>query len=151
MSASSPPTVQQLLGEFYARNQFDDDGGAEQRLAWIKFGFFSIPLPNLASRRQNVYLHDLSHLVTGYDTSWRGESAVSAWEIGAGGWRNLYFPWVLTLWAMGLGVILYPRSTWQAFAQGLQMDNALVCGRSRALAPLGLGLGCLLAVFSWVG
>ena len=90
-----------------------------------------IPIPNAESRRNNVYLHDVSHIVTEQDTTWKGESAVSAWEIASGGWGNLYLPWLLTLWAMGLGVLFYPKSVFKSFRQGLAMDNALTCGLSK--------------------
>ncbi len=124
-------TVQQAIADFYNKNDFGDDGGTSDKYVWIKFGFFSIPIPNAESRRNNVYLHDLSHIITGCDTSWKGESAVSAWEVASGGWGDLYLPWLLTLWAMGLGVLFYPKNTFKAFKQGLSMNNALNCGLTR--------------------
>lgn len=119
------------IQDFYDRHDFGEDGGINEKYAWIKFGFFSIPIPNIESRRNNVYLHDVSHIVTGYDTTWKGESAVSAWEIASGGWKNLYFPWLLTLWAMGLGVLFYPSNVLRSFKLGLTMNNALTCGLSK--------------------
>ncbi len=78
-----------------------------------------------------MYLHDISHIVTGYDTTWKGESAISAWEIASGGWNKLYFPWLLTLWAMGLGILFYTKSTLKAFNEGLTMHNALTSGLTK--------------------
>jgi hypothetical protein len=124
-------TVEQAITKFYSENDFGDDGGVNDKYAWIKFGFLSIPIPNAESRRNNVYLHDISHIVTGNDTTWKGESAVSSWEIASGGWKNLYIPWILTLWAMGLGVIFYPKNTFESFKRGLTMDNALTCGLTK--------------------
>lgn len=124
-------TVQQSIQNFYDKHDFGADGGVNEKYAWIKFGFFSIPIPNVESRRQSIYLHDVSHIVTGYDTSWKGESAVSAWEIASGGWENRYVPWLLTLWAMGLGVLFYPSSVLNSFRQGLTMRNALTCGLTK--------------------
>ena len=121
----------QAIQDFYEKYDFGKDGGINKKYAWIKFGFISIPIPNVESRRNNVYLHDVSHIVTGHDTTWKGESAISAWEIASGGWRNLYFPWLLTLWAMGLGVMFYPSSVLKSFRQGLTMNNALTCGLSK--------------------
>jgi hypothetical protein len=124
-------TIEQAIQDFYDKHDFGEDGGVNEKYAWIKFGFFSIPIPNAEGRKQNVYLHDISHIVTGHDTTWKGESAVSAWEIGSGGWKNLYLPWLLTLWAMGLGVLFYPSSVLKSFRQGLTMNNALTCGLSK--------------------
>ena len=124
-------TVGQSIQEFYDRHDFDEDGGINEKYAWIKFGFFSIPIPNAESRRKNVHLHDISHIVTGHDTTWKGESAVSAWEVASGGWNNFYIPWLLTLWAMGLGVVFYTRTTLKSFKKGLTMSNALTSGLTK--------------------
>ncbi|MBP6385657.1 MAG: hypothetical protein KA313_00735 [Pseudarcicella sp.] len=118
-------TVGEILQHFYATNDFGEDGGKHQNIAWIKFGFFSIPIPNTEARKNNVYLHDVNHIVTGYPTTWKGETAISAWEIAAGGWKKLYFPWLLTLWAMGLGICFFTKSTIKAFYEGLTKRHSL--------------------------
>lgn len=124
-------TVGQSIQDFYDKHDFGDDGGINEKYAWIKFGFFSIPIPNFESRKVNVYLHDVNHIITGHDTTWKGESAVSAWEVASGGWKNLFIPWLLTLWAMGLGVLFYNKSTLSAFRRGLTMHNSLASGLSK--------------------
>ena len=124
-------TVAQALQAFYDQHGYGKEGGIHKRFAWIKFGFISIPFPNVAGRRKNVYLHDINHIVTGYDVSWKGESAVSAWEMASGGWGRVYVIWVMALWAMGLGVILYPRHVLHAFKRGLTMKNGLTCGLTK--------------------
>jgi hypothetical protein len=124
-------TVKQAIVCFYEQHDFGDDGGINERFAWIKFGFLQLPIPNPESRKSIVYLHDVSHIVTGNDTTWKGESAVSAWEVGSGGWRKLYTPWFLTLWAMGLGVIFYPQNVLDSFKQGQTMNNALTSGLTK--------------------
>ncbi|MCW3466115.1 hypothetical protein [Chitinophaga nivalis] len=132
MNAMLPsPTVKEALQDFYQQHQYGEEGGTYEKFAWIKFGFFSIPMINTAGRRKHVYLHDIHHIVTGYDTSWKGESSISAWEIAAGGWGNVYVIWIMALWAMGLGVLFYPKSTLQSFRRGLTMHNALTCGLSK--------------------
>ena len=130
-SENSSATIGRVIQDFYDKHDFGEKGGIHEKYAWIKFGFFSIPILNVAARKNNVYLHDISHIVTGYDTTWKGESAVSAWEIAAGGWANLYLPWVLTLWAMGLGVVFYPSNILSAFKRGRTMNNALTSGLSK--------------------
>ena len=121
-------TVEKSIQDFYNKNDFGEEGGINESYAWIKFGFFSIPIPNFESRKNNVYFHDISHIVTENDTNWKGESAVSAWEVASGGWKKLIIPWLLTLWAMGLGIIFYRKSTLNAFKKGLTMNNAIVSG-----------------------
>ena len=79
-------TVQKAISEFYLQNNFGEDGGVSKNVAWIKIGFFSVPIPNTESRKKNVILHDIGHLITGNATNWKGESSVSAWEIASGGW-----------------------------------------------------------------
>lgn len=123
--------VEHALNDFYNQHGYGLEGGINKKWDMIKFGPVALPLPNLESRRKNIYLHDISHLVTGYDVSWVGESSVSSWEIAAGGWGRLYFPWLLTLWAMAVGVMLYPRQSYRAFQAGLRMKNALIGGLTK--------------------
>ncbi|MDZ7897261.1 MAG: hypothetical protein U5N85_04430 [Arcicella sp.] len=111
-------TLQQALQVFYDNNNFGEDGGIKEDWVWIKFGVFSFPLPNFEQRKKNVWRHDANHILLGYDTSWKGEAAVSAWEIGSGGWGKFWVAWGLTLWALGVGVIFFPKSTHQAFMRG---------------------------------
>jgi hypothetical protein len=110
-------TIQQQLNEFYQINNFGEEGGANETLVWFKFGFISLPFYNFKQRREVIWLHDLNHLVTGYDTNWRGESSVSAWETATGGW-GANPVWVLILSAFGIGLLLYPVSTFRAFVRG---------------------------------
>ncbi len=124
-------TVAQALQDFYSRHNYGEEGGIHERFAWIKFGFVSLPFPNVAGRRKNVHLHDINHIVTGYGVSWKGESAVSAWEIASGGWGRVYVIWLMAFWAMGLGSVFYPRHVLRAFRRGLTMRNALACGLGR--------------------
>ena len=124
-------TVGKSIEDFYQKNDFGEDGGINKKFAWIKFGFFSIPIPNFEGRKNNVYFHDIHHIITDNNTTWKGESAVSAWEISAGGWGKHYVAWLLTLWAMGLGILFYTKSTLIAFEKGLTMRNALTSGMTK--------------------
>lgn len=129
---ASNQTVGQAVQNFHEIHNYGFEGGINEKYAWIKFGVFTIPIPNVKSRRNNVYLHDINHIITGFDTTWKGESAVSAWEIASGGWKNIYVIWIMALWAMGLGVLLYPRSILKSFKQGRTMKNALTCGLAKS-------------------
>lgn len=81
--------VGELIPGFYDKNDFGEDGGESKKLVWIKFGFFSIPIPNLESRKNNVYFNDFHHMITENNTTWKGKSAESAWEISFGGFGDL--------------------------------------------------------------
>jgi hypothetical protein len=110
-------TIQQQLNEFYQTNNFGDEGGANETWVWFKFGPISLPFYNFKQRRELIWLHDLNHLVTGYDTNWRGESSVSAWETATGGW-GISPVWILILSAFGIGLFLHPVATFKAFVRG---------------------------------
>ncbi len=110
-------TIQQQLNEFYQINNFGEEGGATQTWVWFKFGPISLPLYNFKQRRDLIWVHDLNHLVTGYETNWRGESSISAWETATGGW-GLSFVWILILSAFGIGLVIYPVTTFWAFIRG---------------------------------
>ncbi|QDK81225.1 hypothetical protein EXU85_22490 [Spirosoma sp. KCTC 42546] len=60
--------VESSLNDFYRQHGYGEGGGINRKWDMIKFGPISLPLPNLESRRRNIYLHDINHLVTGFDT-----------------------------------------------------------------------------------
>lgn len=124
-------TISQAVGAFYVENGYPTDGGASKAIAKIKVGSVAFPMPNLSSRSQNLYLHDINHVVMGFPTTWKGESAISSWEIATGGWGKFYFVWLLVLGGMGIGVIMYPKSTYEAFQTGLTMRSAFTSGLSK--------------------
>jgi len=46
----------------------------------------TVPIkPMLVQQQQRLLLHDVHHLVTGYDTSFRGELELAAWELASPG------------------------------------------------------------------
>lgn len=83
----------------------------------IKVGPIPVVLPNTQARRAAVKLHDLHHVATGYDTTYRGEAEIGAWEIGAGCGRY-GAAWLLNLSAFGIGMWLAPRRVFRAFVRG---------------------------------
>jgi hypothetical protein len=124
-------TVEYAINDFYNRNGYAEDGGASKKWVKIKFGPFFIFIPNFKSRSENLFLHDANHVVTGFDTTWKGESSICSWEIATGGWGNFYFPWLLVLGGMGIGLVFYPKSTYAAFQAGLTMSSAFTAGLSK--------------------
>lgn len=110
-------TVQAALQEFYKENGFSEDGGSSQKIAWLKVGKFKVPMYNFKQRREQIWKHDLNHLLTGYGTDWRGEASVSAWEVATGGYG--FSPvWLLIISGFMIGVFAYPKETFRAFVRG---------------------------------
>lgn len=111
-------TVRDHLKNFYGNNpEFGEEGGINEKWAWLDFGLIKIPFPNFTSRSEIIYLHDLNHVINNYDTSWKGEVSVSAWEVSTGLGRFLT-GWLFASFAFGFGVLTYPRATYKAFMRG---------------------------------
>ena len=116
-------TVRQARADYLRRAGFPADGGDAQN--WVVLRVAGVPLfafPNTAARKRAVKLHDVHHVLTGYDTSWRGESEIAAWEV-ASGCRRHWVAWVLNLQAMAIGLLIAPRRTWRAFRRGRRSGN----------------------------
>jgi hypothetical protein len=101
-----------------------------------------LPLPNPRSRRDVIPLHDLHHVLTGYQTDWRGEGEIGAWELGAGcNTPTLYF---LNGGAALIGLALAPRRVWRAFRSG-RKARSLYREAGDYEALLGMSVGGLRA------
>lgn len=92
--------------------------------AWVKIKIWRIPIyfPNTKGRLRAVKLHDLHHILTEYETTWRGETEIGAWEV-ATGLRRHYEGWLLDLWAFAIGLVINPRGVYRAFIRGRQSSN----------------------------
>ena len=73
-------TVKEWMQAFYREKMFADDA-ENARWFYARLGFIKLPVPNLRQRREAIWLHDLNHLLTGYDTSWTSEGEIAAWEL----------------------------------------------------------------------
>ena len=56
-------------------------------------------------------------MLTGYQTDWRGECEIAAYEYGTG-MGKYWVAWVINLVALLMGVFLCPKRTWAAFKRG---------------------------------
>ncbi len=106
---------------YFAASGFDEKVYADQ---WVKLRAGPIPLyvPNTRSRVRAVRLHDLHHVVTGYDTTWTGEGEIAAFEL-ASGCADHYVAWSLNLCAFAVGVFLAPSPMLRAFRRGGHAKN----------------------------
>lgn len=117
------PTVARARAKFFEDNGFAADGGYDDDWSEAVFGDVPYRVPNGPARAEALRLHDLHHLVTGYATDWRGESEISAWELGAGGPSTTAYAWVITLWGLFVGLVALPERTLQAFLRGRGSTN----------------------------
>jgi hypothetical protein len=123
VSEQSPgPSVREARSAYFRANQFGDDGGYGAR--WVRFQLGPVPLaiPNTAGRVRAVAYHDLHHLATGYNTDYRGEFEISAWEIGAG-CKSYGAAWLINLAGLFAGLLVCPRRTVAAFLRGRAGDT----------------------------
>jgi hypothetical protein len=109
-------TMRAARDRYFEVNQFGADGGYDA--PWVEFqvGPVPFPFPNSKARKRAVKVHDLHHILTGYDTNFLGEIEISAWELGAG-CKDMVAAWALNLG--GLGVFwLAPARIFRAFVRG---------------------------------
>lgn len=83
----------------------------------------TIPILPVIGCRNALILHDVHHVVTGYETSLSGEVELAAWELASGsyGW-NLFF-WIDRSIAALVGALVLPVRTARAFRRGLGCRN----------------------------
>jgi hypothetical protein len=108
--------------QYFRKNSLGDDGGYSKR--WVKVQLGPVPMwfRNTAARRRAVWLHDLHHIVTGYNTSLVGEAEIAAWELGSG-CADYYAAWLLNMAAVIIGALIAPRCVWRAFKRGRHSTN----------------------------
>ena len=73
--------------------------------------------------KPGLYLHDVNHLVSGYDTTWRGECEEAAWELGSGGCGRYLGFWLDRIFFIPFGLVSAPIRTLKAFFKGLACRN----------------------------
>ena len=123
---------------YFAANGFAADGG--YGTAWVdaKIGPFPVRIPNTKGRDRAVRIHDLHHVLTGYRTTFRGESEIGAWEV-ASGCRQHWAAWFLNLAAFGGGLLFAANDVWPAFVRGRSCLNLYDCRLDAALLAKSVG------------
>jgi len=111
-------TLREARNIFYQENGFPVDGGISQD-RWSPIGCrdLKVYLPNFKWRRKAVPIHDLHHILTGYEFCPTGEFQMSAWEFAAGRYPNIYST-LFCIPLVGMGALLIPRRTFAAFVRG---------------------------------
>jgi hypothetical protein len=115
-------TVGAELGAHLRAQGLPADSGVSLR--WVRVRFLGVPLvfPNFDARRAVLVYHDVHHLLTGYDTSWRGEGEIGAFEI-ATGCKHYWAAWMFNFGGFLFGLCIAPRRTFCAFVRARQCSN----------------------------
>lgn len=115
-------TAKEALEEYYRVHYFGDEA-LTASVAWIRIGPVQIPFPNPKQRREAIELHDLTHLLTGYDTSWAGEGEVAAFELASGFPAKYWIGWIYAPITFTIGCLVAPKRVVHAFRRGLGQNN----------------------------
>ncbi|MDT7602539.1 MAG: hypothetical protein QOF61_536 [Acidobacteriota bacterium] len=145
-------TLREARALYFEINNFPN-GGYDERWVKMKAGPFPIWFPNIKARQLAVRFHDLHHILTEYETTWKGETEIGAWEV-ATGIGPFWVGWVLDLLAFAIGLVINPRGVYRAFMRGrhsanlyhsVTFDDALLAQRvgamRRALRLEAVGAG----------
>ena len=96
--------INEALQIYFDRYHFKN-GGYDLKWFTIKMGPVYLPLPNFKSRVDAVKIHDIHHLVTGYEANMKGEVEIGAWEIASGCERYT------AAWLLNFGSFFYVFSS----------------------------------------
>ena len=113
--------VSQALQIFFDKYHFAD-GGYNLKWFHIKVGFINIPLPNTKSRVEVAKIHDIHHILTGYEATLRGEAEIAGWEI-ASGCDHYGVAWFFNLGSFFYGMFFFPKSLFNAFLRGCKVKT----------------------------
>jgi hypothetical protein len=115
-------TVKQALNDFYKQNYFGTEVYTD-KIFWVYYGPFKVPFPNPKKRREVIHLHDVTHLMTGYDTSWTGEGEIAAWELASGFPKKYWIGWLYSPLTFTVGMFISPLRVIKAFRRGWKSAN----------------------------
>ena len=125
--------------EYFAANGFSEAGYTD-RFVKLQLGPLPFYILNSAARVRSVRLHDIHHVLTGYETTWAGEGEIAAWEIGSS-CADHWAAWGLNLSGLASGLAVAPREVFDAFVRGRHSAN-LYRGEFEP-SLLGLRVGAL--------
>ena len=116
-------TIRELLPEFYKEYDLGADGGSNISSVKIEVTKnFTLYIPNFKARRKAVIKHDIHHIVTGYRSTFKGETEIGAWEIGSG-CKHYWAAWVLNASGVMTGLLFNLWGVLKSFARGRRTIN----------------------------
>jgi len=115
-------TIEEHITQFRIDNKIPADGGVSDDWFTVKVAFITAKLPNPSWRKKVIHLHDIHHLITKCDTSWKGEAYVSGWEIATGFWS--VFPVCLYVFvAMAYSLFIRPFEVYRGYRDGIKFKG----------------------------
>lgn len=92
---------------------------------WVRIEMWGrrVPVFPIYGFKKSLILHDINHVLSGYDTDWVGEFEIAAWELSSGGCGHYYLYWVDRFVFVSLGFLFAPRRTWRGFRRGFTHKN----------------------------
>ena len=122
-------TTKDALLAYLVEQHLRDEGDTSE--AWFRDNWYRLNVgghklpvfPLLFGLKRSLLLHDVHHLISGYDISWRGELALAGWELGSGGCGWHLFFWFDRVIFFLLALLLMPASTLKALRRGLKSHN----------------------------
>jgi ubiquinone biosynthesis protein Coq4 len=114
-------TIAEARAVFFARSGFTE-GHYTRRLAKAQVGPVPFYFFNFKARRESLPIHDIHHILTGYETNLPGECQISAWEL-ASGVRKLDLEASFYVLNVATGLFLCPRKMWAAYRRGRRCRN----------------------------
>lgn len=127
-------TILDELKMYWEKQNLPKDGGAKDKFNEAKIGTFSFKYPNLDGKA--LILHDINHLLTSYQTNWKGECEVSAWELASGGRRGYPTTWIYPISLVILGLFICPIRTIKAYKNGLGKQNSFIISKETDIFKL---------------
>lgn len=116
-------TPREILSQFYKDNHLGADGGNASSSVKIELTKnFCFYFPNFDQRRRAVIKHDIHHLLTGYKTTLKEESEISAWEIGSG-CKKYWAAFFINTSGLMIGYVFNFLGVLRAFARGRRTRN----------------------------
>jgi hypothetical protein len=122
-SESEMQTPRDILPGFYKQYQLGEDGGQSSPHVKIEVTKkISLYFPNFPARRKAIFKHDVHHIVTGYTSTFKGETEIGAWEI-ASGCRHYWAAFVLDMSGLMTGILFNFLGVYKAFVKGRRTRN----------------------------
>jgi len=132
-------TLREARAVYFRENDIAPDGGYDDRWVVIKVGALPVfAFPNTESRKRDVPLHDLHHVLTGYGTTILGEAEIGAWELGSDCTASPVAV-VLDCQVFGFALARHPRQLFRAFLSGRRARNLYGTSHDDALLSRSLG------------
>lgn len=111
-------TPKELLADFYKEHNLEENGGFADNKVKVEItqGIYFY-IPNFPARKKALLKHDMHHLITAYPTTMKGETEISAWEIGSG-CGSYWAAWAIDVNGMMMAVLFNIPGIYRAFVRG---------------------------------